>query len=49
MVLADPWEEENVIAEAVQGYENAALQPDRNRLSKSTRGSQMKSSLNIYM
>ena len=44
-MLADPWEEEGLIAETVQGYEGPCSQPTSRRVRRETRGSQIKTSL----
>ena len=43
--LACPWDEEEVIEANAKGYEAPGLQPDRDRVMRATRGSQIKRSL----
>ena len=43
--MALPWQEENIIAAAVRGYEAPNLQPNPDRIMRATRGSQIKASL----
>ena len=47
VALANPWDEEEVIKEAVKDYGVEVLQPTRDRVMRATRGSQIKRSL-IY-
>ena len=45
VALANPWDEEEVIKEAVKDYGVLVLQPTRDRVMRATCGSQIKRSL----
>ena len=47
MALANPWDEEEVIKEAVKDYQGLFFLPTRAQVMRATRGSQIKRSL-IY-
>ena len=41
MALAFPWDEEEIITAAVEGYRAPRLQPNREQVMRATRGSQI--------